>query len=238
MDELIHTSQTTYELEQHIASVMIDEFRRPGLILLPVGQTFESRIYPLVNNHFGLNEYEVNNELKASQHLIHPQLKISHLDELVDNDKTRFSKRLQDSLSNVMEQIGKNFFAIDIDNVDSFNQVLSSGPRVIFLGLGSDPNNAHIAFIGEEFINSTTAIVNLSDSVSKEFNCKQGLTIGTDIFHHPALEQIIVVVIGENKAKSLETALQDPDTGLGYLITNHKNKLKIFADNSAIKRLS
>ena len=106
---------------------------------------------------------------------------------------------------------------------------------MIFAGLGPDPGTAHIAFIGEDFINSSTAIVNLSEKARETYNCSTAITIGTDIFRSANLEKIIIVAKGTDKSSSLKAGFQDPDTGLGYIIKHHKNKVQIFADQGALK---
>lgn len=226
MKELIRYCKNPEEIDQLIIQILIQEFQKPGLILLPTGKTFESQIYPRVNQFFSKNLSKINNDLK-----------ISHLDELVDEHQSRFSSALQKELGFIINQIGSRFFPINIKQPETFNEFIkiNEGPRLIFLGLGSDPENAHIAFIGEEYINSETSIVRLSSSMEKEFNCTHGLTIGTNIFENPNLEEIIVVVKGKSKSKSLKSALEDEETGLGYLIKNYSKKLVIYADEAAIK---
>jgi len=235
LQSLIKSFQTLQELEDTIAELIITEMQQPGLILLPVGNTFENRIYNLVNKHFAL---EIDN-LKTLHQKVNAKLRLSHLDELIDGDAQRFSKKLRFALANIIEQIADNFYAFDVDDIDAFDKFIKAdgGPRVIFLGLGKDPENAHVAFIGEEYLNSDTAIVNLAPSTAEALKCKQGLTIGTDIFKSSNLEKIIVVASGKSKSEALESAFHDPDTGLGYLIAHHSSKLSIYADYEALSQI-
>ena len=149
-----------------------------------------------------------------------------------------FSETLRSTLAEPIKQCGNNFYAIDVNNPEGFDRFIKSGsgPRVIFAGLGPDPGTAHIAFIGEDFINSSTAIVNLSQKAKETYNCQTAITIGTDIFRSAKLEKIVIVAKGEDKALSLQAGFQDPDTGLGYIIKHHKNKIQIFADQGVLKK--
>ena len=46
----IHNCQTPAELDQHLTSLLlIEDFSKPGLVILPVGNTYETGIYPAVN---------------------------------------------------------------------------------------------------------------------------------------------------------------------------------------------
>lgn len=241
---IIKSFKVTQSLDESVASILIAEFQKPGLILLPVGSTFEKGIYPLVNEYFNYEEYELRNVsnqdqvFKEKHHQVNPGLLLSHLDELVDEKKTRFSDLLRSSLKTVIDQLGENFYPIDIEKMDDFDRFIKrgGGPRVIVLGLGADPEIAHVAFIGEEFINSVTAEVELSESLAKNLNCKKAITIGTDIFDLNNLEKIILVVKGADKAESLAAAFDNSDTGLGFLIENHLNKLEIYADEPAMSK--
>ncbi len=228
---LVKSFDSTKELDAFIADLMITEFQKPGLILLPVGNTFEAAdlynpgIYPTVNNYF--------QERKP-----HPELKLSHLDELIDAKRTSFSSRLRENLPDLINQMDDRFYAIDIDDIESFNRFVkqSGGPRLIFAGLGTDPNTAHIAFIGEDYINTVTAEVELSSMAATDHNCSRAVTIGTDIFAYNNLESIIVVAKGGSKADPLQAAFSDPDTGLGYLIQHHPDKLKIYTDHQVVSK--
>jgi hypothetical protein len=241
--DIIKDFQTTSQLNQAVASMMIDEFQKPGLILLPLGKTFEEGIYPLVNEHFSYERINARDLINSQDtvisksHSIHPELKLSHLDELIEGNVV-FSETLRSTLPEPIKQCGNNFYPIDINNPEGFDRFIKSGsgPRVIFAGLGPDPGTAHIAFIGEDFINSSTAIVNLSQKAKESYNCQTAITIGTDIFRSAKLEKIIIVAKGEDKALSLRAGFQDPDTGLGYLIKHHKNKIQIFADHLVLQK--
>ena len=241
--DIIKDFSTTSQLNQAVASMMIDEFQKPGLILLPLGKTFEEGIYPLVNEHFSYERINARDLINSQDtviqksHSIHPELKLSHLDELIEGNVI-FSETLRSTLAEPIKQCGNNFYAIDVNNPEGFDRFIKSGsgPRVIFAGLGPDPGTAHIAFIGEDFINSSTAIVNLSQKAKETYNCQTAITIGTDIFRSAKLEKIIIVAKGEDKALSLQAGFQDPDTGLGYIIKHHKNKIQIFADQGVLKK--
>ena len=242
---------STKELDVFIAELMITELQKPGLILLPVGNTFEAAdvynpgIYPQVNAYFKLTENifydDQNNEAvqKPQRHKPHPELKLSHLDELINEKKTSFSSRLRENLPDLLDQLDDSFYAIDIQSVDDFDRFVKrcGGPRIIFAGLGTDPSTAHIAFIGEDYINTTTAVVELSSMAALEHNCSRAVTIGTDIFSYAGLEAIIVVAKGGSKADPLEAAFADADTGLGYLIKHHSEKLKIYTDHQVMGKV-
>jgi 6-phosphogluconolactonase/glucosamine-6-phosphate isomerase/deaminase len=241
--KLIKSFKTTQELDEEVATELINEFQKPGLILLPVGKTFESSIYPIVNKYFAYEEYKVidtenqDTRYNSKHKQVHSQLWLSHLDELVNDKKTSFSTKLISSLPSVVDQLQERFYVIDIDDMTRYDLFIKrgGGPRIIVLGLGADPEIAHVAFIGEEFINTTTAKVELSDPLKDSQGAKFALTIGTDIFRSSNLERIIVVVKGASKAESLAQAFSNPDTGLGYLINNHLDKLIIYADDSALQ---
>lgn len=248
ISSLVRSFDSTKELDAFIVELMITEFQKPGLVLLPVGNTFEAAdlynpgIYPKVNDYFKLVEntfYDANDNEAINQqqrHKPHPGLKISHLDELIDNRRTTFSSRLKQNLPDLIDQLEDSFYAINIDDIEGFNRFVKQcgGPRVIFAGLGTDPSTAHVAFIGEDYINTTTAVVELSSMASLEHNCSRAVTIGTDIFNYASLESIIVVAKGESKTDPLQAAFSDADTGLGYLIKHHANKLKIYTDHQVM----
>lgn len=240
---IIKSFKVTQSLDEHVATILIKEFQKAGLILLPVGSTFEQGIYPLVNDYFNYEEYELRNTenqdslFKDKHHKVDPELVLSHLDELItDEKKNIFSSVLKKSLKNITEQVEERFYSIDVSKIEDFDRFIKrgGGPRIIVLGLGGDPEIAHVAFIGEEFINSVTAEVKLSEAVAKDHKCERAVTIGTDIFDLNNLERIILVVKGKSKAEALAAAFDNPDTGLGYLIANHANKLEIFADEAAL----
>jgi hypothetical protein len=221
---------------------MIQEFQKPGLILLPVGKTFEDGIYPLVNDYFNFERIQ-SRDLSSSQdteilknHQINPELKLSHLDELIAGNMI-FSDNLKQSLSAPIKQCGNKFYPIDTNDLTAFDKFIKSeqGPRLILAGLGPDPSTAHVAFIGEDFINTSTTIVNLSSKAQETYDCTTAVTIGTDIFKSPNLEKIIIVAKGPDKSHSLQAGFQDPDTGLGHIIKHHKNKIQIFADQGALE---
>ena len=241
---IIKSFKTTQSLDETVAMELIKEFQKPGLILLPVGSTFEKGIYPIVNEYFSYEEYELrdtkNQDLVYAQKhkQVHPELKLSHLDELItEENKTIFSSVIRKSLKSVIDQVAENFYGIDVEDILSFDRFVSrgGGPRVIVLGLGGDPEIAHVAFIAEEFLNTTTAKVKLSAAVAKDHRCEEAITIGTDIFKSGQLKRIILAVKGESKAAALAAAFKDPDTGLGYLIKNYPDKLEIFADEAALR---
>lgn len=218
---IIQSFQTSYELDNFIASLLLREFAKAGLILLPTGTTFSKRIYPLVNDY--LED-------------INPELQVSHLDDLMNG---QFARELKENLPKLISKLGDKFFAMDFFNPSTFDDFVksNSGPRLILMGLGLDPEIAHIAFIGEEYINSQTSIVTLSSNTAKQYSASKAITIGTDIFAFANLEQIIIVVKGLNKAKSLKTGFTDPDTGLGYLLKHYSHKTTIYADYAALSDL-
>ncbi len=241
--QLIHYGDSR-ELDKAVATELIEEFKQPGLILLASGKTFEGSIYKYVNEYY-----------KNNPKLINPELRLSHLDELIipntsymnleaelSADDPRFSVAIRRALAAVTERVG--FFAIDTADIKSFATELYSngGPRRIYMGLGADPNIAHVAFIGEAgYLNADITNVSLQgfDVRSKyryrDKTIREGLTIGTDLFALSGLAagSITVVVKGADKAASLKRACEDPDTGLGYLIANHPEKLRIIADAAA-----
>jgi 6-phosphogluconolactonase/glucosamine-6-phosphate isomerase/deaminase len=228
ISSLVRSFDSTKELDAFIVELMITEFQKPGLILLPVGNTFEAAdlynlgIYPKVNDYFKLYKP-------------HSELKLSHLDELIDNMRTTFSSRLKQNLPDLIGPLEDSFYAINIDDMEGFDRFVKQcgGPRIIFAGLGTDPST-HVAFIGEDYINTTTAVVELSSMASLDHNCSRAVTIGTDIFNNASLEAIIVVAKGGSKADPLQAAFADADTGLGYLIKHHASKLKIYTDHEVM----
>jgi 6-phosphogluconolactonase/glucosamine-6-phosphate isomerase/deaminase len=227
------------ELEDFVANLLFEEFLQPGLILLPSGNTFEESIYPKVNDFFAETQFQAFNvatqetKTKEIKKQVHPQLKLSHLDELVtENNSKPFAEAIQKKLFNICKN---NFTEIDTKRLEDFDEFLkSNGPRVIVAGLGQDAQNAHFAFIGEEFINSETCKINLSQEMQAKHHCQEAVTIGTDILEHPNLEKIYVVISGEDKALSLKNAFADDTTGLGYVIAKHSDKLTIFADAKSL----
>lgn len=242
--KLIQSFNSSQELDQFIINLLIEEFKKPGLVMLPVGKTFEETIYPQVNQYFTEDENRLRSEQDGSDiyreqhHQVNPGLKLTHLDELI-GAKTSFGKRLANDLAEVVNQSGDNFYRINPDDIQQFERFIraSQGPRLIVLGLGADPHAAHVAFIGEDYINTSIDRIQLTAALAAEHGCKEAVTIGTDIFRMPSIEQIIVVVKGCDKAESLAIAFEDPDTGLGYLIANHSDKLKIYTDQDALFNL-
>lgn len=236
------------DLDDYVIELLYNEFLKPGLILLPSGNTFEKNIYPSLDSLFATLEFQTFNTLGQNtkshelKKLIHPELQLSHLDELIPDqasgEKHTFAKAIKRSVPNICSQIKDRFFSIDVNNIIQFNNYLkSTGPRVIFAGLGADAANAHFAFIGEEFINSDTTKITLSPETQQQHQCKEAVTIGTDILKINSLEHIYVVAKGESKAESLKAAFMDDTTGLGYVIANHANKLTIIADQEALELL-
>ncbi len=235
--KLIRIFDTHIELDNFLAELLIAEFQKPGLILLPIGSTFEQGIYPQINSFFGVQNKQNFNSEKLIEISPHPELRISHLDELILSPNMSFSDRLYMALPELLSRLGDNFYPINPKKLDSYDRWIKSngGPRLIVLGLGEDPEKAHIAFMGEEYINTSTAIVKLGLTASAQHSCVEALSIGSDIFELPKLERIIVVAKGQAKQASLSAAFDDPDTGLGYLIKHHSSKLIIYADAAAGK---
>lgn len=234
------------ELDEYVVNLLYEEFAKPGLILLPSGNTFEANIYPKLDSLYGSTEFQTFNpkdqDTKSHQtkKRTHAGLILSHLDELVPDEdsgeKHSFAKAIKFKIPNILFQLTNIFKEIDIDKAEEFSQYLkTTGPRVIFAGLGADPELAHFAFIGEEFINTEVAKINLSPAVKEAHGCTQALTIGTDTLELNSIEQIYVVVKGQKKAESLKAAFEDDSTGLGYVIANHSNKLTIIADSKALE---
>ena len=234
------------ELDDYVINLLYQEFLKPGLILLPSGNTFEQNIYPQLDSIFSSTEFQTFNP-KAQDTKIH-QLKkktnsglmLSHLDELIPDeasgDKHRFANAIKFKIPNILFQLKIIFKEIDINDTEGFRQYLkSTGPRLIFAGLGADPNHSHFAFIGEEFINTETTKITLSEKIQEVHNCKEAITIGTDILKLNSLEKIYVVVKGASKAESLKAAFEDDTTGLGYVIANHADKLCIITDSKALE---
>jgi 6-phosphogluconolactonase/glucosamine-6-phosphate isomerase/deaminase len=235
-EELIKNFHSSSELDKELAAILIQEFSKAGLILLPVGTTFEKSIYPLVNKHFQERFNDIEKAL-LSEINIHKDLKISQVDELIaPKNFESFGSRLRKSLSTVVEYIGEGFFQMDIDDFKTFDSFIKSvgGPRLMFLGIGSDPSRTHVAYIGEEYLNRESSIIELSKEEKLKQKVAKAISIGTDIFQAPSLESIIVVAKGLDKAEALKAAFEDEDTGLGYLIKHHPDKLKIYADAEAL----
>ena len=77
----IHNAQTSFELDKTVCSLLLEDFSKPGLVILPVGKTYEEGIYSLVNEN-----------LIGRDDIVHPELYISHLDELVLNEEADTTK--------------------------------------------------------------------------------------------------------------------------------------------------
>lgn len=236
------------ELDDFVVNLLYEEFAKPGLILLPSGNTFEKNIYPQLDSLYSSTEFqtfsasEQDTKSHQAKKKTHPDLILSHLDELVPDEnldqKHQFAKAIKFTIPNILFQLKNVFHEIDIDKPEEFSQFLrATGPRVIFAGLGADPLHAHFAFIGEEFINTEVTKITLSKKVQEAHGCKQALTIGTDVLELNSIEKIYVVAKGETKAESLKIAFEDDTTGLGYVIANHAEKLCIIADSKALELL-
>lgn len=230
---------TRKELEDHLVTELLADIAQPGLLLLPVGATYEEVIYS-----------KLNEELYAKDDLIHPKLFVSHLDELIletpkleekqqqQNSSliktpTLFSEILKNSLPNLIDKLDERFYSIDPNHPEDFERFIHQrgGARVIYLGLGADPSTAHVAFIGEDYINREISIVELAELSSSKLGVKQAVTIGTDVFKTPSLTKIVITIIGEEKTEAFKAAMENPDTGLGYLLNNHLENLHIFCDH-------
>jgi 6-phosphogluconolactonase/glucosamine-6-phosphate isomerase/deaminase len=228
---------TRKELEDHLVTELLADIAQAGLLLLPVGATYEEGIYS-----------KLNEELYAKDDLIHPKLFVSHLDELILEDSelegeeknssliknpTLFSEILKNSLPNLIDKLGERFYSIDPNHPEDFERFIHQrgGARVIYLGLGADPSTAHVAFIGEDYINREISTVELAELSSSKLGVKQAVTIGTDVFKTPSLTKIVITIIGEEKAEAFKAAMENPDTGLGYLLNNHLENLHIFCDH-------
>jgi 6-phosphogluconolactonase/glucosamine-6-phosphate isomerase/deaminase len=228
---------TRKELEDHLVTELLSDIAQPGLLLLPVGATYEEGIYS-----------KLNEELYAKDDLIHPKLVVSHLDELIletsgvaEEEKnsslikktTLFSEILKNSLPNLIDKLGERFYSIDTKHPEDFERFIHQrgGARVIYLGLGADPSTAHVAFIGEDYINREISTVELAELSSSKLGVKQAVTIGTDVFKTPSLTKIVITIIGEEKTEAFKAAMENPDTGLGYLLSNHLESLHIFCDH-------
>ncbi len=234
------------EVDDFVVNLLFQEFKKPGLILLPSGNTFEETIYPRVDSMFAIDELNTFNSSsqeinkKEIRHKVNPGLTISHIDELIPESeidiKNKFAKAIKSKLPNLINQISGKFIAINVNDIEAFDKFLrqGGGPRLIFAGLGKNPEHAHFAFIGEDFINSQTCEIELSTEMKKEHKVSKAITIGTDILASTNLEKIYVVVKGEAKAAALKAALEDDTTGLGYVIANHASKLCILADKEAL----
>ncbi|MEB3316109.1 MAG: hypothetical protein VKK32_07860 [Candidatus Melainabacteria bacterium] len=228
---------TRKELEDHLVTELLADIAQPGLLLLPVGATYEEVIYS-----------KLNEELYAKDDLIHPKLFVSHLDEIIletseleEEEKnssliknpTLFSEILKNSLPNLIDKLGERFYSINTDHPEDFERFIHQrgGARVIYLGLGADPSTAHIAFIGEDYINREISTVELAELSSSKLGVKQAVTIGTDVFNTSSLTKIVITIIGEEKTEAFKAAMENPDTGLGYLLNNHLENLHIFCDH-------
>ncbi len=229
------------DLDKTIATELIEEFQKPGLIVLPSGNTFEGSIYKYLNDYYASNPTKLN-----------PELRLTHLDELIIPGKSffeletnphsedpRYSKAIKKAIPAIISQCG--FFTIDPDDIRSFEIELKreGGPNHIYMGLGADPNIAHVALIGEAgYINADICKVPLSGfDVRGKYKfegrtIKEAVTIGTDILG--LARNITVIVKGSAKAASLKRGFEDPDTGLGYLIANYSDKLRIVCDGAVV----
>jgi 6-phosphogluconolactonase/glucosamine-6-phosphate isomerase/deaminase len=225
---------TRKELEDHLVTELLADIAQPGLLLLPVGATYEEGIYS-----------KLNEELYNKDDLIHPNLFVSHLDELILETSeveeasslikkpTLFSEILKNSLPNLVDKLGERFYSIDPNHPEDFERFIHQrgGARVIYLGLGADPSTAHVAFIGEDYINREISTVELAELSSSKLGVKQAVTIGTDVFKTPSLTKIVITITGEEKTEAFKAAMENPDTGLGYLLSNHLENLHIFCDH-------
>lgn len=227
----IHNSQTSIELDKTVCSLLLEDFSKPGLVILPVGKTYEEGIYTLVNEN-----------LIGKNNLVHPKLYISHLDELVlkeDTQRKNFATNLKEALPELISKLKNEFYEIDIKNPEAYQQFLNihSGARAIYLGLGADPSTAHIAFIGEEYLNREISEIFLSETTAEKLSVEKAVTVGTDIFESSSLERIILTIKGASKVDSFLAALIDNDTGLGYLLEKHLTKLEIYTDHEFAQEL-
>lgn len=239
---IIKSFDTKLELENYIVLDMIQEFSKPGLVLLPAGRTFETEIYPMLNEHY--QKESLGNELNPEAEKlvldrtaqVHNELRLTSVDErLTEDPEFLFGESIKKALSNLADK----FTPINPQDLEGFDRFIKAkgGPRLIYFGLGSDPSRAHVAYIGEDFVNSTTAIIQLSEAAIPNPKIDQALTIGTDIFDCENLEAIRVVVIGESKAESLLASFNDADTGLGFLLANHAHKLSLYCDQDSLSLL-
>lgn len=116
------------ELEDFVANLLFEEFLKPGLILLPSGNTFEESIYPKVNDFFAETQFQAFNvatqetKTKEIKKQVHPKLKLSHLDELVtENNSKPFAEAIQTKLFNICQN---NFTEIDTRRLEDFDEFL------------------------------------------------------------------------------------------------------------------
>ncbi|MCH2226955.1 MAG: hypothetical protein MK033_04200 [Candidatus Caenarcaniphilales bacterium] len=226
----IHNAQTSRELEEMVFSLLVEDISKPGLVILPVGGTYEAGIYP-----------RLNQELLEREDIIHPELYLSHLDELIieessNGEKTSiksFSETLEASLSNLCPKLGDRFYKIDTEDLNSFQHFINirAGARAIYLGLGENPESAHVAFIGEEYVNREIVEVELTESCAEKLGVTKAVTVGTDIFSSAGLERIVLTISGAHKVASFMAAIENIDTGLGYLLEHHLDKLGIYCDH-------
>lgn len=230
------TIDSKAHIEGEAAGKIASEMLGSGLVLLPVGGTFEN-IYPKAN------------KLLKSSLLGDPKIRVAHLDELVNvSEEHRFSTDLKRDFDfiNKLEEQGQ-FIKIDPGKpAKEFHQKIlaDGGPRTIVLGVGPDPKTVHVAFMGEKLVdsrpalNETTELVEMGSGVSLHTN--KAITIGKDIFDSVNLEKIIVVATGSKKAEAIRAAIEDsqndqPHTGLGYLMKHHPQKLQLLLDTEAAR---
>jgi len=233
-DELlqrISNFSTLRELEEHLVIQLLEDIAKPGLLLLPVGATYEDGIYS-----------KLNAELYNRSDRVNPNLYVSHLDELIyetasdDESNTHpklFSDILKSSLPNLIDELGERFYPIEIEHPEHLERFIHQrgGARAIYLGLGADPATAHVAFIGEEYVNREISVVDLAELSSQRLGVKRAVTIGTDVFNSSSLEKIVLTITGEEKVDAFKAALKNSDTGLGYLLSHHLSVLHIFCDH-------
>jgi hypothetical protein len=215
----IHNYDSLKELEEQLAAEIIQDLSRPGSILLPVGNTYKE-IFKKINAHFR----DLNNSP-------HQQAFLSHVDELYPNQSHSFSAELEADLSELVKKLDTRFIKIDPAQPAKFEKFIQDKPpKKIYLGLGKNPENAHLAFIGESYVNNSAAIVELSKEVKEQFKVEQAYTIGTDIFKTKSLVAIIVVAIGKAKAESILYGHSNDETGLGYVFKHYADILQLRID--------
>lgn len=227
----ISNFSTLRELEEHLVAQLLEDIAKPGLLLLPVGATYENGIYS-----------KLNAELYNRSDRVNPSLYVSHLDELIyetvnddeaDSRPKLFSDILRSSLPNLIDELGERFYPIEIEHPEHLERFIHQrgGARAVYLGLGADPGTAHVAFIGEEYINREVSVVDLAELSSQRLGVARAVTIGTDVFNSSGLEKIVLTITGEEKVEAFKAALENPDTGLGYLLSYHLDSLHIFCDH-------
>lgn len=231
------------KLDNTVVNEMLATFKKPGLVLLSAGRTFEEGIYSKINDYYNCAS------TKEKKDFVHPELIVSHVDERVtEEDQLLFSKSIQNQLPFLSDQFKpikmNSVFEDDFINEDQLQNSIkdfdalikaNGGPKTIYLGLGEDPSIAHIAYIGEEGINPTTQRVSLSKGLREKFKIKNAITIGVDIFDSVNLEKIVLVIKGFHKARSLKASFENPNTGFGFLMEHYPEKLHIYADINACK---